>query len=224
MWFAGCIQMIFFSMLACTIGSQGGPNNMAAANFLWLHFLNNRSSVQFFVWDLWSHPHQPLFGACSRVTVRIRFSPIGAYVGPCYFDMEHSVIASKKSLIISFEVTTMRPNIGMVEYPDHSQVNRIELIWAIIVKFDQIRKNLWRISCAEILGLGKKFFAASSVKKMSRFEEVSPEEIKRIAWKFTKTVILLGLARYELIITNSAYGLVGYIYQLISGASSKNNC
>ena len=41
---------------------------------------------------------------------------------------------------------------------------------------------------------------------------------------FTKTVILLGLAGYELIITNSAYGLVGYIYQLISGASSKNNC
>ena len=38
---------------------------------------------------------------------------------------------------------------------------------------------------------------------------------------FTKTVILLGLAGYELIIT---YGLVGYIYQLISGASSKNNC
>ena len=42
------------------------------------------------------------------------------------------------------------------------------------------------------------------------------------SWKFTKTVILLGLAVYELIITNSAYGLVGYIYHLISGASSKN--
>jgi len=98
------------------------------------------------------------------------------------------------------------------------------MIWAIIVKFDQIRKNWLRISCAEILEVGKNFFAVSSVKKMSRFEEVSPEEIKRIAWKFTKTVILLGLAGYELIITNSAYGLVGYIYQLISGASSKNNC
>ena len=36
--------------------------------------------------------------------------------------------------------------------------------------------------------------------KMLRFEEVSPEEIKRIAWKSTKTVILLGLAGYELII------------------------
>ena len=54
------------------------------------------------------------------------------------------------------------------------------MIWAIIVKFDQIRKNWWRISCAEILEVGKIFFAASSVKKMSRFEEVSPEEIKRI--------------------------------------------
>ena len=86
------------------------------------------------------------------------------------------------------------------------------IIWAIIVKFDQIRKNWWRISCAEILEVGKNCFAASSVKKMSRFEEVSPEEIKRIAWKFTKTVVLLGLAGYELIITNSAYGLVGYIY------------
>ena len=59
---------------------------------------------------------------------------------------------------------------------------------------------------------------------MSRFAEVSPGESKRIAGKFTKTVILLGLAGYELIITNSAYGLVGYIYQLISSASSKNNC
>ena len=54
------------------------------------------------------------------------------------------------------------------------------MIWAIIVKFDQIRKNWWRISCAEILEVGKNFFAASSVKKMSRFEEVSPEEFKRI--------------------------------------------
>ena len=80
---------------------------------------------------------------------------------------------------------------------------------AIIVKFDQ--KNWWRISCAEILEVGKNFFAASSVKKMSRFEEVSPEKIKRIAWKFTKTVILLGLAGYELIITNEAVGRVGYI-------------
>ena len=58
-----------------------------------------------------------------------------------------------------------------------------------------------RISCVEILEIGKKFFAGASVKKMSQFEEVSPEKIKRIA-----------------------YGLVGYIYQLISGASSKNNC
>ena len=32
------------------------------------------------------------------------------------------------------------------------------MIWAIIVKFDQIRKNLWRISCAEILEVGKKNF------------------------------------------------------------------
>ena len=56
----------------------------------------------------------------------------------------------------------------------------------------------------------KIFSAASSVKKMSRFKEFSPEEIKRIAGKFTKTVILLGLAGYELIITNSA-SLVIYI-------------
>ena len=54
------------------------------------------------------------------------------------------------------------------------------MIWVIIVRFDQIRKNWWKFSCAEILEVGKKIFAASSVKKMSRFEEVSPEEIKRI--------------------------------------------
>ena len=59
---------------------------------------------------------------------------------------------------------------------------------------------------------------------MSRFEEVSPEDIKRITLKFTKTVILLGLAGYELIyITNEAVARVGY-YQFISGKSEKNNC
>ena len=39
------------------------------------------------------------------------------------------------------------------------------MIWAIIVKFDQIRKNWWRISCAEILEVGKIFFAALSDKE-----------------------------------------------------------
>ena len=34
--------------------------------------------------------------------------------------------------------------------------------------------------CTEILEVGKNFFVASSVKKMSRFEGVSLEEIKRI--------------------------------------------
>ena len=46
MSFAGSIQMIFFPMLTCTIGFQGGPNKMAAANFPWLQFPSNRSSIQ----------------------------------------------------------------------------------------------------------------------------------------------------------------------------------
>ena len=85
------------------------------------------------------------------------------------------------------------------------------MIWAIIVKFDQIRKNWWRISCAEILKLGKE-----NVTIWGGFTRRNQGN----CWKFTKTVILLGLAGYERIITNSAYGLVGCIYQLISGASS----
>ena len=32
------------------------------------------------------------------------------------------------------------------------------MIWAIIIKFDQIRKTWWWISCAEIFGGRKKFF------------------------------------------------------------------
>ena len=83
------------------------------------------------------------------------------------------------------------------------------MIWAIIVKFDQIWENWWGFFRAEILEVGKNVFAASSVKKMSRFEEVSPEKIKRIAWKFTKTVILLGLAGYELIIETLRYPEIG---------------
>ena len=34
------------------------------------------------------------------------------------------------------------------------------MIWAIIIKFDQLRKNWWWISCAEILDVGKIFFHA----------------------------------------------------------------
>ena len=50
MSFAGHIQMIFFSSIICTIGSQGDTNKTAAANFTlaWLHFLNDSSSIQFF--------------------------------------------------------------------------------------------------------------------------------------------------------------------------------
>ena len=43
---------------------------------------------------------------------------------------------------------------------------------------------------SEILEVGKNFFAASSVKKMSRFEEVSPEEIKRIYAYFFPCVLI----------------------------------
>ena len=56
-------------------------------------------------------------------------------------------------------------------------------------------------------------------KECSQEEKVQND--KRIAWKFIKTVILLGLAGYELIITNSAYGLVGYIYISSYPASSR---
>ena len=41
--------MIFFSMLTCT---HGGHNEMAVANFLWLHFTNNESSIQSFFFFL----------------------------------------------------------------------------------------------------------------------------------------------------------------------------
>ena len=84
------------------------------------------------------------------------------------------------------------------------------MIWAIIVKFDQIRK------------VGKNFFAASSVKKCYDLRRFHPKKIKKTAWKFTKTVILLGLAGYELIQLGLRPRSL-YIYQLISGASSKNN-
>ena len=67
------------------------------------------------------------------------------------------------------------------------------MIWAIIIKFDQMRKNWWRISCAEILEVGKNLFAASSVKKMSRFAEDSPDEIKRIAWNLLKQLFFSDL-------------------------------
>ena len=51
------------------------------------------------------------------------------------------------------------------------------MIWAIIVKFDQIKNFL----CWNVGGRKKNFRGVvGNLKKMLRFEEVSPDEIKRI--------------------------------------------
>jgi len=68
--FAGSNQMIFLSMLTCTIWSQGGPNKMAAANFLWLHFQNNRGSIQsFFFLRSVNETHGPFCIALSHFSL-----------------------------------------------------------------------------------------------------------------------------------------------------------
>ena len=67
------------------------------------------------------------------------------------------------------------------------------MIWAIIVKLDQIRKNWWQISGAEILEVGKNFFVASTVKKMSRFEEVSPEKSRELLENLLKQLFFSDL-------------------------------
>jgi len=54
------MSFIFFSMLTCMIGAQGGPKKMAATNFLWLHFLNNRSSIQSFFFRLVGSTQRPV--------------------------------------------------------------------------------------------------------------------------------------------------------------------
>ena len=59
--FAGSILMIFFSILTCTIGSQGGPNKMAAANFFGVIFY---AIDLFSLYILFSHfrPRDALMG------------------------------------------------------------------------------------------------------------------------------------------------------------------
>ena len=81
------------------------------------------------------------------------------------------------------------------------------IIWAIIVTFDQIRKNWWRISCA---GRKKRFHGVVGKENVTICGGFTRWNQLRIAWKFTKTVILLGLAGYELIITNSAVYISSY--------------
>ena len=78
------------------------------------------------------------------------------------------------------------------------------IIWTIIVTFDQIRKNWWRISCAGREKIFRGVVGKENVTICGGFTRWN----QWIAWKFTKTVILLGLAGYELIITAS---LVIYI-------------
>ena len=48
-------------------------------------------------------------------------------------------------------------------------------------------------SCAEILEVGKIFFAASSVKKMSRFAKVSPDEINQLLENLLKQLFFSDL-------------------------------
>ena len=43
--FVGSFEVIFFSKLTCTIGSQSSPDKMVAGNFLWLHLLKDRGSI-----------------------------------------------------------------------------------------------------------------------------------------------------------------------------------
>ena len=57
------------------------------------------------------------------------------------------------------------------------------MIGAIIVKFDQIRKNWWRISCAEILGRKKIFrgiFAKENVTIWGGFTRKNQENCLKI--------------------------------------------
>ena len=49
------------------------------------------------------------------------------------------------------------------------------------------------ISFAEILEVGKNFSAASSVKKMSRFEEVSPEKSRELLENLLKQLFFSDL-------------------------------
>ena len=96
------------------------------------------------------------------------------------------------------------------------------MISAIIVKFDQIRKIWWRISFAEILEVGKKFFRSIFGKENDTiWGGFTQKKSRELLENLLKQLFFLD---YELIITNSAYGLVGYIYQHLYGTSSKNNC
>ena len=57
------------------------------------------------------------------------------------------------------------------------------MIWAIIVKFDQIRKNWWRIPCAEILEVGVFFrgvFGKENVTILGGFTRKNQENCLKI--------------------------------------------
>ena len=61
--------------------------------------------------------------------------------------------------------------------------------------------------------MGKNFFAVSSVKKMSRFEEVSPEEIKRIPKKIEnllKQLFFSNLPDIYILLDGLSYNTRGY--------------
>jgi len=72
-----------------------------------------------------------------------------------------------------------------------------------------------RISCAETLEVGKNFFVASLVKKCHDLRRFHPKKAREFLENLLKQLFFSDLPDMS---------LVGYIYQLISSVSSKNNC
>ena len=58
--------------------------------------------------------------------------------------------------------------------------------------------------------VGKNFFAASSVKKMSQFEEVSPKEIKRIVDNLLKQLFFSDLPDIKQLLDEVEHDIMNY--------------
>ena len=108
MSFAGSIQMIFFSMLTCAIRSQGGSNKMVASNFLWLRFLNNRSSINLFFFFLISDSYLQL--QISQSDCEISSNCGENHISYLPFLSGRQKGASRKSFIVCHYLKSIRTN------------------------------------------------------------------------------------------------------------------
>ena len=86
-----------------------------------------------------------------------------SFSGSCEIHLNHWSASIKPENTLQSRIIISKFLAHDNDFPAFWLVPYKPIIWAIVVNFDQIRKNWWRISCTEILEVGKNYDIIISV-------------------------------------------------------------